>query len=334
MRPSFLVLLLILAGLPSSGPEARARLGTHPQMSTRRVPLDAGDLTQRRVGALTYMGGVRLTSRDAAFGGFSEMSVEGDRFTMISDGGTFIRFRMGPRWRLFDIQFGDLPDGPGTGWDKGDRDSESMTVDPATGTIWVGFENANAIWRYDAALSRAEAHVAPTLMQGWEVNGGPESLVRMRDGSFVVISETTNLKRGVDGRAAMRFSGDPTDPATRFFSFAFRPPEGGYNPSDMTQLPDGRLLVLVRRISINRWFESKLLLIDPAEIRPGATIAGREIATFTMPVTRDNFEALAVTREEGATILWIASDDNLQPVQQSLLMKFRLDLPEAPKPGP
>ena len=63
-------------------------------------------------------------------------------------------------------------------------------------------------------------------------------------------------------------------------------------------------------------------------------MAGQEIATFTAPVTRDNFEALAVTQEAGATILWIASDDNLLPIQQSLLMKFRLDLPAKQKGAP
>ena len=78
----------------------------------------------------------------------------------------------------------------------------------------------------------------------------------------------------------------------------------------MAQLPDGRLLVLVRHITVDRWFESKLMLVDPAAIRPGATIEGREIANFTVPVTRDNFEGLAITQEGGARIVWLASDES------------------------
>jgi hypothetical protein len=46
-------------------------------------------------------------------------------------------------------------------------------------------------------------------------------------------------------------------------------------------------------------------------------------------VQHDNFEALAIAREGDATILWIASDDNNAWWQQSLLLKFRLDLPPA-----
>src|SRR5436305_1583395 len=111
--------------------------GGPPRMTVERVPLDARDPGRTRVGALTYLGGIRLRSPDRAFGGFSSMQIKGDRFTLLSDGGTFIRFRMGADWVPRELVFGDLPDGPGTGWLKSDRDSESMTSDPATGQIWV-----------------------------------------------------------------------------------------------------------------------------------------------------------------------------------------------------
>ena len=45
----------------------------------------------------------------------------------------------------------------------------------------------------------------------------------------------------------------------------------------------------------------------------------------------DNFEALAAVREGKDTILWIASDDNLEAWEQSLLLKFRLDLTDEPE---
>jgi hypothetical protein len=37
-------------------------------------------------------------------------------------------------------------------------------------------------------------------------------------------------------------------------------------------------------------------------------------------------EALSVTGEEGRTIVWLASDDNLNPIQRTILLK--LGLPE------
>jgi hypothetical protein len=49
------------------------------------------------------------------------------------------------------------------------------------------------------------------------------------------------------------------------------------------------------------------------------------VAAFEGAVTRDNLEALSVTQEGGRTILWLASDDNYNPLQRTLLMKFALD---------
>ena len=51
---------------------------------------------------------------------------------------------------------------------------------------------------------------------------------------------------------------------------------------------------------------------------------GRQIADFHRPINVDNMEALSVTREQGRTIVWIASDDNYNPLQRTLLMKFAL----------
>jgi hypothetical protein len=38
----------------------------------------------------------------------------------------------------------------------------------------------------------------------------------------------------------------------------------------------------------------------------------------------DNFEGLAITREGSRIILWIASDDNHEFFQRTLLLKFAL----------
>lgn len=316
----FLILLV-----PASGREGRDLLGKVPRMTAERVPLDLRDPARTRAGALTYMGGVRLKSPDRAFGGFSSMRIEGDRFTLLSDGGTFIRFRMGGDWTPRDLAFGDLPDGPGSGWLKSDRDSESMTADPATGQLWVGFENYNAIWRYDADLTRAERSARPAAMRDWSANGGPESMVRLHDGRFVVLGETSRPKGSRIGREGLLFPGDPTMPGIKPIRFVYMPPNELYDPSDAVQLPDGRLLVLNRRFSVPGLFTAKLTLVDPRAIRPGTVLRGTEIATLAAPLIHDNYEALAVTREGDDTILWLASDDNQQFWEWSLLLKFRIE---------
>jgi hypothetical protein len=61
---------------------------------------------------------------------------------------------------------------------------------------------------------------------------------------------------------------------------------------------------------------------------------GIEIASFARPLLHDNFEALAITQEGADTIVWIASDDNGQFWEQSLLLKFRLEFGQAKSPPP
>ncbi len=320
--------VFLLCFIPDSSSDAlRTRLGSAPSMRVIRVPLDPSDPARTRLGPLTYLGGVRLVSPDRAFGGFSAMQVLGDRFTLLSDRGNIVQFRMGGDWQPRDVRFADLPSGPGTGAFRDDRDSESLTSDPASGKFWVGFEARNAIWRYDAGFLKGEAASRPPIMADWSRNGGAESLVRLHDGRFVVISETTRPDGGhrISERVALIFARDPVDPASPVAALSYVPP-AGYDPSDAVELPDGRLLVVNRRIALRDLFTAKLTLVDIRGAGAGTVLRGTEIATFASPVQHDNFEALAITREDGATILWIASDDNNEWWQQSLLLKFRLDL--------
>lgn len=321
------VILLVLLLVPSWSRDERLPLyDGSPNVTVTRVPLGLADPSLRRVGALTYLGGIRLASRDPAFGGFSSLAIDGKRFTLLSDGGLIFRFEMGADLRPRDFGFGALPDGPGTGWSKEQRDSESLAVDPVSGTAWVGFERANAIGRYSRGLARSEAARAPAEMRRWPLNAGAEALVRLRDGRFLVFAEDRSAPGG--GTEALRFDRDPTDRRARAERFAYRAP-AGYRPTDAAELPDGRLLVLNRAISLAGGFTAKLVVVDARAIREGARIDGREIASFAYPIVHDNFEGVAITRAGTATIVWLLSDDNSPTwFQRTLLLKFRLELPE------
>ena len=272
-----LSILLVLALVPGYATIPPApRLPARGSMTVRAVPLDPHDPARHRVGRLTFLGGIALTSGAPGFGGFSSMHVAGDRFTLLSDGGTFITFRMDRRWRIGALTFDNLPDGPGTGWEKADRDSESLAVDPATGRRWVGFESYNAIWRYGPGFVRAEARARPVSMARWPENGGPESLVRLRDGHFVVLSETGRWPHG-KARAALWFDRDPTVDPSAGFRFSYAPPRG-YDPSDAAELPDGDLLVLNRRFALPYDFTAILTIVPRRAIVPGKTVTGVPVA--------------------------------------------------------
>ncbi|MDF0487957.1 esterase-like activity of phytase family protein [Sphingomonas sp. H39-1-10] len=327
--------LLMLLFVPDWMGEPRLPLmGKRAVVRAAPIALDAAHPARSRVGALVWLGGVRLTSPDRAFGGFSALHVaRGHRVTLLSDGGNIVQFTLGPDWRPRAIAFGDLPAGPGTGWAKVDRDSESMGVDPRDGSVVAGFENSNMLWRYTPDLRRALGAAAPRAMAGWPGNEGAESFTFLPragwGGGAIAIGEQAPWPGGT-GRAAFRFTGDPVREPNRGYRFSYIPPARS-DPSDMTVLPDGRLIVLNRRFTLPFTFTNTLVVIDRGAIRPGAVVRGREIATLAPPLVHENFEGIAATREGGRTILWLVSDDNQSVLQRSLLLKFRLDAPGAPK---
>lgn len=324
---AFPPLALALLSLSASGKVLRTPIGRMPVMAAQPVPLAPGDPARTRIGRLRYLGGVRLTSPDRGFSGFSALQVIGDQIVLLSDRGNIVRFRMGADWQPFDIRFGEVPNGPGIAAFKGDRDSESLTRDPVTGKFWVGFESHNAIWRYDAGFRHGERVAHPPEMRNWPANGGPESMARLPDGRFVVIGETARPPGKGHGaeRDVLLFPGDPVRDSPRPIRLRYVPPPG-YDPSDAVALPDGRLLVLVRRFGFPALFTVKIDLVDLRGAAAGDVLRGTEIADFSPPFQHDNFEGLAVAREGNALVLWMVSDDNEQWWQQTLLLKFRLEL--------
>jgi len=236
-----------------------------------------------------------------------------------SDGGWLVFFSAPAKAGEIGASIESLPDGPGQADVKSDRDSESMAV--AGNHAWIGFERQNAIWRYETGRWLSDSHAAPAAMSRWLKNSGAEGMVRLADGRFLVFSEATERSDGTN--EVLLFLGDPSVTGTRSFSIGYRIPHG-YHATDATQLPDGRLLILNRRYTPLEGVSAKLIAADVPASDPKAVISGVEIADFRPPVTVDNMEALSVTREGGRTIIWIASDDNFNPLQRTLLLKFEL----------
>jgi len=329
MRIVFVILAVLLLVPGWSGSERLPLYAKVPTITAERVPLYLKDPTRRDLGPFTYLGGVVLRGDDPAFGGFSSMHVDGDRFSLLSDGGALVQFTMGGDWRPHDVAVREIA-GPGTGWEKRDRDTESLAVRP-DGSVLVGYERHNQIWRFTADLSRTLSHAAPQRMADWSANSGAEAMAQLHDGSVVVLSESHGEK-GRSGYSAIRFLGDPTNSRTPRYGFRYAPPASFVN-TDAVQLPDGRLLVLTRRTRLKDFFTTGIELLDTRGVRPGQFLRGRTLARLAPPTLHDNFEAMALTREQDRLILWLATDDNQSMLQRSLLLKFAVGpLPESWEP--
>jgi hypothetical protein len=317
----FLASLLMIA--------ASSPVADRPIVRFAPVPLDRTDPSHVEQGPLHYVAGWKVTSNRSDFGGISSLLVQNASFLALSDTGIAYRFHFTGDERETSATFIKLPAGPGQSDAKEDRDSESMVVDPLTGDLWVGFEGWNAIWRYSASLGEAKTHAEPEMMAQWPKNLGPEAMVRMKDGRFLVIAEASHGRQPLTD--ALLFPGDPTEALGPPIKFSYQPP-ADFSPTDAAQLPDGRILVLNRYYSVMGGVAAALTLIDPAAIREAAIVTGKEIARLTPPMTVDNMEGLSIEQDDrGETILWITSDDNFNPLQQTLLLKFRLDTTKLPK---
>ena len=318
-----LLLIFVLAVLDIGGARTTYK-NTSQNIALTPLLLDETNPKRTRVGALSFLGAWELRSDNGDFGGISALvALKDGRFLGVSDAGALIGFGMSGDLRADRPFIAALPGAFGKGITFKDRDSEGIAYDPVSGRVWVSYENKHAIRRFPASMSRVDGMIRPATMRGWPRNSGAEALVRLNDGRFLVFAEG-----GPDDGIypAIQFSGDPVETGTTQFPFRYRPTEG-YKITDASQMPDGRVLLLERRIGFPEGFTAKLLILDPAKIARDATVSGEVIATLAPPLLVDNMEGLAITQEKGRTIIWLVSDNNFNAIQRTLLMKFALDLP-------
>ena len=296
-------------------------------ISARAIALDPEHPALRQVGELRVSEAWVLDSANTGFGGYSALVLLGERQLLLaSDTGMLAGLTLGRKGRI-DHQFiAPPPSGPGKGNYKTERDLEAMVLDRPRGRMWAAYEHSNQIWRFSAGLARSDGHVAPPAMREWNANGGPEAMARLADGRFLVMSERTGGRGG--GTAALRFPTVPVAaPRAVPLSFSYDAGDKG-RVTDAAQLPDGRILLLHRRLSLIDGFVSTLAVADINAIRPGDMWTARTIATFRPPLITENFEGLAVEDSPEGAVIWMIPDDNLARWQRTLLL--RMILPHAP----
>lgn len=196
-------------------------------------------------------------------------------------------------------------------------DIESATRDPATGAYWLGFENVHAFHRFTNASAADGVRIIDKEVD-WSVNSGAEAMVRLADGRFLVIPES--------GGQALLYPRDPIAgdaPET----LTYISPQKGFGITDVKQMPDGRLLILLRSVV---WgippFEARIAIADLPGADEPQELAPRFVLDLTRAVPPENYEGLAFRdRGDGTLDVWIISDDNRALMQRTLLAKLVLD---------
>jgi hypothetical protein len=330
-RGPAVVAILALALIPAAAQAPRGQ-GDVQRIGIRSQAIDAfdpRDHTRTRFGALTFRGGLVLTSRHRDFGGVSGLRVaaDGAHFLAVTDKGHWLRGRIVSRGSI-PIAIADAEMAPMLGPDgrtlksRGWYDTEALTEDG--GIVHVGIERANQIVRFDIGKdglrARGRAIAAPPGMKLLPHNQSIECL-------------EAAPKSGPLAGALVAISEHGLDVAGNLISFLIGGPGGvfalrrtdDFDVSDCAATPDGKLLVLERRFSWVRGLAIRIRSVPFAAIKPGALVDGPELIFADMAFQIDNMEGLSVHRDaSGALVLTLISDDNFSPLQRTLLLQFTL----------
>ncbi len=289
--------------------------------------LDAERPQLDRVGRLRAMGILELSSSDWRFGGLSGLMVSegGTRLTAGTDEGHWFTARLeydarGHLIGLGEAAMAPLRDPKGTRLtSKLTQDAESLTQLPGGGVL-VAFEHKHRLWGYGVngkpAFGAAKPLPLPPGVKRLPRNDGIETMATLPDGALLVI--LSHAGGGRDFPAFLLRDG-------KWQKLAYRRTPN-FEPTGATALPDGSLAVLERRFSLIGGIAIRVRRIAAEAIRPGAVMAGEELALFAPPLLVDNFEGIAARRGPGGeTLIYLLSDDNFNAIQRNLLMMFALE---------
>lgn len=330
-RAAFLTSLLavaILAAVPAAAQDA----AVHPveirsvAIANFRIGTD-----ETRFGALTFVGGFEMRSRVKEFGQLSALRflTPGGDFIGVADHGfwffgTIERDGDGVPVGVRDFRMQAMVDANGRIIEaKADKDAEGLDVHDGIAT--VSFEGKARVTEYalDPSGMGRPLRDLDFLVPRHELrlNQGFETLTRahphgIHEGARIAIAERSIDENGdifaaiLEGREKGIFKVRRTEE---------------FDVTDGVFLPDGDLLLLERRFSLERSPAIRLRRIYGESVRRGAVADGPVLMEADLGYRIDNMEALDVwQRDDGALVVSMLSDDNQSFLQRTLYLEFVL----------
>ena len=291
-------------------------------------PVDAG---VERVGQLAWRGGVELRARSPMFVGLSGLEVLDDgRVIAITDEADWITGDLVLDERGFltgftNVRAALMRDEHGEVFtSKSEGDSEGL-AQLADGRVAVSFERTDLIRIYDFNRDGpfGQAAMGPRLDEVEDLPGNSsiEALAAM-DNALIVGAE------GGD-RATTPIWLAPLEARTPVPPRFTYPVSEGFSLTGMDRLPDGSFVALERFYAPVIGPRARITRFAAPSGERGA-IEPELLALLEAPFPVDNFEGISAVRmPNGATRIYIVSDNNNSRQQRTLLLAF--DLADAPE---
>jgi hypothetical protein len=263
-----------------------------------------------------FSGGVELVAgSDSPLHGLSDLKlIDESIFLAVSDNGYLVRgrLRLDDKSRLVGLAglaarpLTDMAGSPLT--EPQERDAEALAV-LATGELLVAFERDHRIWSY-GPVDEPGRHPTPAASPdfAFPLNSGMEGLSAGSDGGWRVAGESGGVW-------------DCGDHGCRTMA----PP-----PQDLLPDSDYRITGMDRDPLGPGWFVIQRSFSPPFDVRARVRrmdvdgALGPVLIELKLPGVTDNFEGIAAVASNGATRLYVLSDDNNQALQRTLLLTFEL----------
>ncbi|MER9298019.1 esterase-like activity of phytase family protein [Mesorhizobium sp. M0621] len=317
---------------------ASAAAGSADSTSVEPIEVSARPIAEfqighvdKQFGTLEFVGGLEMTSPTRDFGALSAfrfLKAGGDFIGVADTGfwffGTVVRDADKRPSGIQNFRMQQMVDETGRPIDKKwEVDAEGLAVKDGVAT--VGFERNHRVaqFRIDpngmkAPFSQLD-FVVPT--QELRQNRGFETVTHanangQHEGGLVVVSEKSLDKAGNIYAAIIE------GPHKGVFTVKRN---GDFDITDGAFLPDGDLLLLERSFSMARGVKMRLRRIYGESVEKGAVADGPVLLEADMGFQIDNMEGLDVwTRDDGALMVSLISDDNHSMLQRNLYLEFIL----------
>ena len=286
------------------------------------------------IGKLRWRGGLILSSKDTAFGGYSglTLSPDGKSLIAVSDAGTWLAADLSyKKGRLSGLQKTRI--GPLLALKnrkltrRRDRDAEAIRLlkgNLKNGTALVSFEVNQRIGFFDIRGGRL---------------GGPSRYLRPGRGLFrnkglESVALLSGKKRRRDVIAFAERSLDANGHHRGWIWKNLKAPAwpvalrnlNGFDVTDAAGLENGDLLILERRFRWTEGIKMRVRHIKANALKPGAILNGKTLLWADMRYEIDNMEGLAVHKDPaGRTVITLISDNNFNTfLQRTMLLQFEL----------
>ncbi|HAQ36747.1 MAG: hypothetical protein CMF74_11305 [Maricaulis sp.] len=324
---------LILASLLVLAACGDGRDAGEVEIRAEAVALYPDAAERQELGSLVYRGGLVLRSDDSRFGGLSalEVSEDGSRLLAVSDSGYWLTasldFDDGWLTGVSAARMADMLDTDGRKW-RGDHEDAEGLAPLGEGRYAVSFERDHRVLAYDIGIDWSGIETAlptplpaPPGIERLRGNGGIEGMGPGVNGVIWMAVEDPII----DGRPHTIWQIHTGGGIDQSYNVAV---PRGFGLTSIATEASGSLIVIERYYSPDVGNRVRVVRISPEALdagrMAGSVIEPDVLGEFTPDMTVDNLEGAALATVNGETRLFLLSDDNYNPAQQTLLLSFAI----------